>query len=574
LKQNISILIGGVQGEGVVSTGLNLMKTLSSLGYFTYANRNFSSRIKGGNTTLNMNVGVNKAYAVSDKVDIVLAMDEATIEGCTKHLHNEGVLLYDSALKANTEAINSIKAFAIPITTIAKELGAPSMKSTSAIVFLGRLLNMPEEIFIESINLRYKKKGPEVINKNLQILSRIYQQDTISFKGVNLQLAPPREQTSRAVLMGNDAIAIGALVGGCRFVASYPITPASEIMEYLGNQLPNYGGIMLQAEDEIAAVNAIIGASYGGVRSLTATSGPGISLMLEGIGLAGMAEIPIVIVDAQRAGPSTGLPTKHEQSDLFTMYYGGHGEYPSIILTPSTIEECFYETIRALNLADIYQCPVILLSDLTLSLSPQTIEGLDFTKIDIDRGKLLLAVPEEQGKDSFERYSITEDGISQRVIPGAKGGIHHVTGLEHNQVGGPIDSPKNRKSMMEKRMRKTLSLSKGKELIIEAAPNSNNRTLFLTFGSTYGVLKEASKACNATIDIGKIKMLKPLPCKELEAAFNQYESIVIVENNYYGQLSKIIKSELGYHNKIRSVVKYDGNPYSIDELMEEIGGSN
>lgn len=574
MKQNISILIGGVQGEGVVSTGLNLMKTLSSLGYFTYANRNFSSRIKGGNTTLNMNVGVNKAYAVSDKVDIVLAMDEATIEGCTKHLHNEGVLLYDSALKANTEAINSIKAFAIPITTIAKELGAPSMKSTSAIVFLGRLLNMPEEIFIESINLRYKKKGPEVINKNLQILSRIYQQDTISFKGVNLQLAPPREQTSRAVLMGNDAIAIGALVGGCRFVASYPITPASEIMEYLGNQLPNYGGIMLQAEDEIAAVNAIIGASYGGVRSLTATSGPGISLMLEGIGLAGMAEIPIVIVDAQRAGPSTGLPTKHEQSDLFTMYYGGHGEYPSIILTPSTIEECFYETIRALNLADIYQCPVILLSDLTLSLSPQTIEGLDFTKIDIDRGKLLLAVPEEQGKDSFERYSITEDGISQRVIPGAKGGIHHVTGLEHNQVGGPIDSPKNRKSMMEKRMRKTLSLSKGKELIIEAAPNSNNRTLFLTFGSTYGVLKEASKACNATIDIGKIKMLKPLPCKELEAAFNQYESIVIVENNYYGQLSKIIKSELGYHNKIRSVVKYDGNPYSIDELMEEIGGSN
>ena len=573
MKQNISILIGGVQGEGVVSTGLNLMKTFSSLGYFTYANRNFSSRIKGGTTTLNMNINVDKSHAVSDRVDIVLAMDLDTIEGCTKLLHNEGILLYDSVLKVDTAIINSIKAFAIPITTVTKELGAPNMKSTSAIAFLGRFLNMPEEVFISSFTDRYRKKGAEVINKNLEILSSIYQQE-LDFKEATLQLLPPKKQSTRAVMMGNDAIALGALVAGCRFIASYPITPASEIMEYLSNQLPKYGGIMLQVEDEIAAVNAIIGASYGGVRSLTATSGPGISLMLEGIGLAGMAEIPIVIVDAQRAGPSTGLPTKHEQSDLFTMYYGGHGEYPSIILTPSSIEECFYETVRAFNLAEIYQCPVILLSDLTLSLSPQTIECLDFSKISIDRGNLLLEVPEEEQKQTrFERFKLTEDGISPRVIPGIKGGIHHVTGLEHNQTGGPNDSPINRKSMMEKRMKKTLPLSEGKEVIIEALPNSNNKILYLTFGSTYGVLEEAAKASNASIDIGKIKMLKPLPYKELDNALNQYDHIVIVENNYHGQLSKIIKSELGYHNKIRSVVKYDGNPYSIDELKEEIGGA-
>ena len=568
MKKDISIMIGGIQGEGVVSTGINLMKTFSALGYYTYANRNFSSRIKGGNTTITMTISTSKISAVRDALDIILAMDSDTIERYSKFLQPEGVLLYDSELKVDLTSVNKFKSLSVPITSICKGMGALNMKSTSSMAFLGKVLDLSQETLITSLHDRYKKKGIDVINKNLEILTAVYQLEGINWQEVQTQLLPPENTISRAVMIGNEAISLGALVAGCRFVGSYPITPASEIMEYLSSVLPRFGGIMLQVEDEIAAVNAIIGASYAGVRSMTATSGPGISLMQEGIGLSGMAEIPIVIVDAQRAGPSTGLPTKHEQSDLFTVYYGGHGEYPSIILTPSSIEECFYETIRAFDLADIYQCPVILLTDLTLSLAPETIDNIEFDKVKINRGKLVTDLKEDL--EVYQRFTNTPDGISPRTIPGAKGGIHHVTGLEHNELGAPNDLPQNRKSMMDKRMTKTLPLTTGQEIYLTI--NKGNKILFLTFGSTYGVLKEAVLATNNRVDIGKIKMIKPLPLKQLDNLFNKYEKVVIVENNYHGQLSRILKSELGYHSKIRSVVKYDGNPFTTEEIIQEIGG--
>ncbi len=568
MKRNISIMIGGVQGEGVVSTGINLMKTFSSLGYYTYGNRNFSSRIKGGNTTITIHIDIEKTAAVRDSIDILLAMDLDTIDSYINLLSEEGILLYDSELKPDASITKKSKSLPFPIAALCKSLGAPTMKSTAAIASIGRLLNLPQAVLSSSIRDRYGKKGDEIVDKNLQILAAVYENQDLSWEELQLQLLQPPVLFSRGVMMGNDAIALGALSAGCRFIASYPITPASEIMEYLGQRLPNYGGIMLQVEDEIAAVNAIIGASYSGVRSLTATSGPGISLMLEGIGLAGMTEIPVVIVDAQRAGPSTGLPTKHEQSDLFTLYYGGHGEFPSIILSPSTIEDCFYETQRAFNLADVYQCPVILLSDLTLSLSPQTVDRLDPNRLGIDRGKL-ITLPQEDMSEDFKRYLLTSDGISPRVIPGVIGGVHHVTGLEHNELGRPMDAPENRRSMMDKRMRKTSALDKVKEVEICSKRNS---TLFLTFGSCFGVLKAAAEATGNAVDYGKINRIKPLPLKELEAHFNSYEKIVIVENNYYGQLSKIIKAELGFHNKLISLVKYDGNPFTIEEIVKEIGG--
>lgn len=570
MKKNISIMIGGVQGEGVVSTGMNLMKTFSSLGYYTYGNRNFSSRIKGGNTTFTIHIDIEKIAAVSDSVNILLAMDLDTIDKYMHLLNQDGMIIYDSDLKPDIPIVKALKILPLPITALCKGLGAPTMKSTAAIAYIGRLLSMPMDILSSSIRRRYGKKGDDIVAKNLEILAAVYENQDFSWQMLQLQLLSPQTAITRGVMMGNDAIALGALSAGCRFIASYPITPASEIMEYLGKHLPNYGGMMLQVEDEIAAVTAIIGAAYSGVRSMTATSGPGISLMLEGIGLAGMAEIPIVIVDAQRSGPSTGLPTKHEQSDLFTLYYGGHGEYPAIILSPSTIEDCFYETQRAFNLADIYQCPVILLSDLTLSLSPQTIDNLDLNKVSLDRGKLVTEMPQENTPEAFNRYQLTSDGISPRAIPGIKGGIHHVTGLEHNEMGRPKDDPINRRSMMDKRMKKTLSLDEVKE--IEIFSNSNS-TLFLSFGSCFGVLKAAAEASGNAVDYGKINRIKPLPRKELEAYFNSYEKIVIVENNYNGQLSKIIKSELDCHNKLRSFVKYDGNPFTIEEIIKEMGGA-
>ena len=276
-------------------------------------------------------------------------------------------------------------------------------------------------------------------------------------------------------------------------MAAYPITPSSEIMEYLIKRLPDFGGTVVQTEDEIAAISMVIGANFGGVRALTASAGPGLSLMTEAIGLSGMTETPAVIVDTQRGGPSTGLPTKQEQSDINAMIYGTHGEIPKIVIAPSTVEECFYDTIQAFNLADRYQCPVILLSDLALSLGKQTVEPLDYDRIQIDRGELVTdseELKELENSELFKRYELTEEGISPRVLPGVKNGLHHVTGVEHDETGRPSELALNRKKMMEKRLRK---LSQGIEFqdpVYIHAKHTQPDLLIVGINSTRGVIQE------------------------------------------------------------------------------------
>ncbi len=567
MKKSISLLIGGVQGEGIISTGINLMKALSSLGYYTYGGRSFSSRIKGGNTSITVHIGIECKMWINDEVDIIFAFDNDTIYKYAHLIHKNGLIFYDSILtpELHRNDKDNIKFVPLPISEMAKNNGVEIIKNTCAMGFLGYLLGITRETLHEVTIKRFKQKGLEIIKNNINVLKDVYQYSEKNLKAYNTFTLTPTSIVKRPLMTGNDAISLGALMAGCRFIASYPITPASEIMENLGKLLPKYGGTMIQVEDEIAAVNMIIGGSYGGVRSMTATSGPGISLMMEGIGLAGMTETPIVIINSQRVGPSTGLPTKHEQSDLFTLYFGGHGEYPSIILTPSTVEECFNATIRGFNLAETYQCPVIILSDLALSLTPQTIEALDFSKVEINRGKIYT--PTES--DEYKRYQLTNDYISYRALPGTRGGIHHTTGLEHNEMGLPTDDPLNRKKMMNKRFKKIEPLQLGEEIIIH---KNNSHVLVLSFGSTYGVIKGAMKSIKTPVDFGFIQMIKPLPIKQLQGIIESYKHIIIVENNYCKQFATILKSELGNHDKIHSLIKYDGTPFTLKEIITEIGG--
>ncbi len=303
----------------------------------------------------------------------------------------------------------------------------------------------------------FGKKGQKVVQKNMEAIKKgadyICEQLGEQLETMKLD---PADGKKRMFMIGNDAIALGALAGGARFMPAYPITPASEIMEYLIKKLPQFGGTVIQTEDEIAACTMAIGANYAGVRALTASAGPGLSLMMEAIGLAGITEQPVVIIDTQRGGPSTGLPTKQEQSDLMAMIYGTHGEIPKIVMAPSTVEEAFYDTIEAFNLAEEYQCPVIMLTDLQLSLGKQSVEPLDYNRVEIRRGKLQQGeLRRAEEKQYYKRYRVTEDGVSPRVIPGMKHGIHHVTGVEHDETGKPSESPVNRDDQMNKRLRKT-----------------------------------------------------------------------------------------------------------------------
>ena len=407
-----------------------------------------------------------------------------------------------------------------------------------------------------------------MVDQNLTVLNRSYSAD-LHLTTDELELQPPiASDQPLMLLMGNDVIALGALMAGCRFMAAYPITPASDIMETMSLQLPKENGLMVQTEDESAAITMCIGASFAGVRSMTATSGPGLTLMMEGLALAGMTETPVVVVDAQRSGPSTGMPTRTEQSDLNTLYYAGHGEYSMIILTPSTIEECYYLTIDAFNLADQYQCPVVLMSDLNLSLSPQTIPAIPYHQVKIHRGKLLDKSTSSMDKNQhFCRYRLTEDGISCRSFPGMSGGIHHVSGLEHNEWGRPSDIAENRRKMMDKRKEKMQSLAvKPAVKIIR----KGSKGLCLTFGSNWGILCEAVKSYQLSVDIARITRLRPLPVKELQRILLEYDHLLILEQNQNAQMTGIIRHEIGYSDKIMSLTRYDGESFKMSEIAESI----
>lgn len=571
----LSWKIGGQQGEGVESTDRIFSTALNRLGYYLYGYRHFSSRIKGGHTNNKIRISTKPIRSISDDLDILVAFDQETIDLNAHELHESGVVVADA--KFNPVLPEGVKArlFPVPITAIAEELGTSLFKNMAASGASWALLGLPLEVFNKAVEEEYGRKGAAVVEKNIEAV-RKGAEFVLELAGgpiPELQLEPA-DGKQKMFIIGNDAIGLGAVAAGCRFMPAYPITPASEIMEYLIKKLPQYGGTVIQTEDEIAAATMAIGANYGGVRAMTASAGPGLSLMMEAIGLAGMTETPVVIVDTQRGGPSTGLPTKQEQSDVLAMIYGTHGEIPKIVLAPSTIEECFYDTIEAFNLAEKYQCPVILMTDLQLSLGKQSSELLDYDKIVIDRGNLVTEVPAAGEHELFKRYEFTEDGISPRVLPGVKNGIHHVTGVEHDQVGRPSESAVNRKKMMEKRLNKMKHVQVTNPILVDA-PHEQPDLLIIGMGSTGGTIDEARARLTAdgiSTNHVTVRLLHPFPAEELKPYIEKAKAVIVVENNATAQLASLIKLNLGYHDKIQSLLKYDGNPFLPSDIHNECKG--
>jgi 2-oxoglutarate/2-oxoacid ferredoxin oxidoreductase subunit alpha len=572
MKEQLSWKVGGQQGEGIESTGEIFSMALNRLGYYLYGYRHFSSRIKGGHTNNKIRVSTTQVRAIADDLDILVAFDQETIDVNYKELHSNGVIIADAKFKPEKPEDTDASLYIIPFTQLATELGTSLMKNMVAVGATCAVLNLDPEVFKEVVEEIFGRKGETVVEKNMEAIKQGFQtmkQELGSNVG-SLQLKEA-DGNKRMFMIGNDAIALGALAGGVRLMAAYPITPASEIMEYLIKKLPMVGGTVIQTEDEIAAATMAIGANYGGIRSFTASAGPGLSLMMEAIGLSGMTEQPLVVVDTQRGGPSTGLPTKQEQSDLMAMIYGTHGEIPKIVLAPSTVQEAFYDTVEAFNLAEEYQCPVIILSDLQLSLGKQTVEPLDYSKVEIRRGKLAgneSELNELEPKKYFKRFEVTEDGVSPRVIPGMKNGIHHVTGVEHDETGKPSESPVNRQAQMDKRMRKVESI-RFTNPIHTHAPHEEADLLLVGFNSTRGVIEEAMERIEADglkVNHAHVRLIHPFPADELEPLMQSAKKVVVIEHNATGQLANIIKMNVGYGNKITKMTKYDGTPYLPNEI--------
>ncbi|MBT2603274.1 2-oxoacid:acceptor oxidoreductase subunit alpha [Peribacillus frigoritolerans] len=568
----LSWKVGGQQGEGIESTGEIFCIALNRLGYYLYGYRHFSSRIKGGHTNNKIRVSTTETRAISDDLDILVAFDQETIDVNYKELHEGGIIIADAKFKPVCPEDTKAELYIVPFTEIAAELGTSLMKNMVAIGATCAVLGMEISVFNDVVDEIFGRKGEEIVKKNMDAITAGYKaMEVLLGEKLGAMELEKADGQKRMFMIGNDAIALGAVAGGCRFMAAYPITPASEIMEYLIKKLPQFGGTVIQTEDEIAAATMAIGANYGGVRTITASAGPGLSLKMEAIGLAGITETPIVIVDTQRGGPSTGLPTKQEQSDLMAMIYGTHGEIPKIVMAPSTVEEAFYDTAEAFNLAEEYQCPVIVLSDLQLSLGKQTVQPLDYGKVEIRRGKLVdFEIEEPENKSYFKRYEVTEDGVSPRVVPGMKNGIHHVTGVEHDETGRPSETALNRKLQMDKRMRKLNNLTNTFQTpVYKNTPHEEADLLILGFNSTRGTIDEAIgrlETDGMKVNHAQIRLIHPFPADEVLSLVQSAKKVVVIENNATGQLANIIKMNVGHVNKIKSILKYDGNPFLPHEI--------
>lgn len=572
--------IGGQQGEGIESAGQILAKALTHQGYFLYGIRSFSSRIKGGATNNRLRISTTPVGAIADFTDLMLAFDQEAIDLNVSDVREGGWIIADESFNPTIPEGAKAELKKFPISEIAKANGTILMRNMVCVGLSCALLGLDPKGFFQMVEDQYGKKGEKIVAANQKALMDGYEKMLeVGGEGIKAFCLEKADGKPRMLLNGNDAFGFGAIAGGCRFYSGYPITPSTEVMQFMIKHLPEVGGAAVQTEDELSACIMAIGANYAGVRTMTATCGPGVSLMSEALGLAVMAEIPMVVVDVQRGGPSTGLASKHEQSDLFITCFGSHGDAVKIVMASTSIEDLFYDAAEAFNLAEEFQVPVMVLSDQQMGLGEQTVEPFDLSKVEIRRGKLLKEsdLPELKNPDYYKRYLHTEDGISPRVLPGMKNAIHGTTGLEHDECGKPFENPAFRIKNMDKRLNKLNGVVKSfKNPLIVDAPHSDAEVLIMGMGGARGVVEEAAAKLNAEgikTNTAMIRLVNPMPVELLNAEIAKAKRVVVVEHNQQGQFAKLMKmNEVDKADKVESVLQYDGGVMKPGTVYRQIKG--
>ena len=569
-RDDFIIRIGGDTAiGGVISTGENFTTAAARTGFHTFTFRTYPSEIKGGQAWFQVRISNRPVYSLGDGCDILIAFDQEAYELHRGNLNKGGVLIYDSDL-VQPAPDGDIVRYGIPFQKIARE-ELEFVRGTNVLVLgvMAGLFGLPPSSLEEVVRSRYKRRA-ELMEKNVQALHHGYEYTKKIQKEDKFWLGSA-DNVARLVMSGNAAITAGALHAGCRFFAGYPITPATDILETMAAQLPRFGGVCLQAEDEMAAMASLIGASYAGTKAMTATSGPGFSLMMELLGLASMAEIPIVIVDAQRAGPSTGMPTKLEQSDLFQAIYGGHGDFPRIVLAPASVQNCFRVSVLAFSLAEKYQCPVIILSDQSLSHRSETIE-----RVDADVFPVVERLrPDGVDPESYLRYQFTDSGVSPMAVPGLDRHIYVAPGLEHDERGHPKQSPELHEKMTEKRFHKLIAARleiDNPELCPRYGADDADLGI-IGWGATQGSIREGvDRALAAGLRVAAMhpRVLNPLPEERLKEFVASVKHVLVPEVNYQGQFAHHLAASLGI--RPMRFNKIGGLPITPGEIYSEIQG--
>ncbi|MGD2124647.1 MAG: 2-oxoacid:acceptor oxidoreductase subunit alpha [Desulfobacteraceae bacterium] len=570
MAADVSIRIGGQAGQGMQAIGFIMGKIFVRHGYYVFTNQDVESRIRGGHNFVQVRVKDGPVQALSDDIDLLIALDKGVIDHDLPDLAKDGVMIFDRS-KTGFQSDNP-NHFSIPLENLAVEAGKSKIMVNSVATGAAlALMDFDLQPLFNRFEEEFGRKGREVVENNKISASAGYRYVQENFKGnYPYKIPPAPSKQERMLINGSEAMALGAICSGLKFYSGYPMSPSTPIMEFVASVAERLNIVVEPAEDEIAAINMVIGASFAGVRAMTATSGGGLCLMVEALGLAGMTETPAVVVVAQRAGPSTGLPTRTEQADLRFVIHASHGEFPRAVFAPGDAEQAFYVMGKAFNVAEKYQTPVIVLGDQHLNDSYFTVDALDLSRIKTDRGKIVFDDEIPLIKD-YKRYAWEDSGISPRILPGQSEAVVYADSDEHTEEGHITESAEVRKQQMRKRMRKMEGI--GQEMVgPEIYPSGKSDIVLLGWGSTHGVMKEAVDLMNLEglrTQMIHFSEVYPFPSKKFLNETMKGAKFFGVENNYTGQFADMFSYESGipiFHK----ILKYDGRPFSPQDVVDQV----
>ncbi|MCG3206188.1 MAG: 2-oxoglutarate oxidoreductase subunit KorA [Elusimicrobia bacterium] len=589
-KDRAVVWIGGAAGEGIASTGDIFCKTASRMGLWVFAYNSYQSVIRGGHVYYQVQIGGGeKVLSQGDEPDVLVALNQDTMNRHAAKVVEGGAIIFnqDKIKCENIPLRKNVQLIGIPVEKLTAEFGRnPVMQNTVDSGALIQILGLDWATYEGAIRSIFGSKKSEIADLNIKLASKGAEFAKAGFKPLNIKVQGDGKK--RAIATGNSMIAFGALTGGVKFYSAYPMTPASSIMHWLAPRGAKYGLVMKQMEDEIAAMASTVGAGHVGCRSMTGTSGGGFALMTEAIGLAAMTETPCVVAHVMRGGPSTGLPTKTEQADLFQDLGAGQGDYPKAIIAPISVDDCYHATIDALNLSEKYQTPVILVSDLFLSEHAETMDdGLVNPNIKIERGEIVTSwKPSDPAKtittghfdknpDDYLRFKDTPTGVSPRAFPGTENTLFVAASDEHDEEGVVISDvftdEATRIKMMDKRMRKMAGIEKDTKGPIVTGPKNADVSL-VGWGSTYQIIEEVRLALEKkgkSVNHIHFRTVWPIHAEETSKLLNAAKKTINIEVNFTSQMAKIIRMETGYqmHHFIN---KYDGEPYTFLGLLKQV----
>ena len=574
---DMTFVIGGDAGQGVESSGGGFCKALARSGLHVFSVQDNRSRIRGGHNFYTIRTHAHPIQSWTEPVHLLIAL---TYESITIHKDKivpGGAIICDQSFQVNEQALadRNIRLIAVPFTDISKEHGGSKvMTNTAALGAVAGLTGFSMKHIRSVIHDNFSKKGEKVVSINEAIAQAAYDyivdQYGTEFPWQLRDVQAPK----RMIINGNHAIALGGLVGGCNFTSAYPMTPGTSIFEWLNAHADEYGIVSKQTEDEISAICTAIGAAHMGARALVPTSGGGFSLMVEALGLAGQLEIPVAIVLAQRPGPSTSLATRTEQSDLLFAIHASQGEFPRIILAPGSTRQCFEAGARALNLAEKYQTPVIIMTDAFLASSNRTIDAdaLDFSTVTIDRGETLIDTELDKLTEPYRRYLFTESGISPRALPGHPKGVFRITSDEHNEYGEIVEDAANRVQMHTKRMKK-LELARNEMKPPDRYGPEKAEVTLVCWGSTLSACREAismmQQENGLSVNMLHFVDIWPFPVEKVMPLLNEIQKLISVELNYTAQFAHLLRMMTG--RKVDgNILKFDGRPISPEFIVSKL----